>query len=77
MKTLKLRKVKISSITNPHLLYGGAQQAASNNDKTEPNTIHCETQDENDYTCTTQTNSGDGRTGAARNETNNRQANQN
>ncbi|MGH1387487.1 hypothetical protein [Kordia sp.] len=76
MKTLKLKKVKISSITNPYLLYGGAEQAASNNDKTVPNTIHCETQDEADYTCTTQTNGGGtvGRTGAA---SRNRQANQN
>lgn len=59
MKTLKLKKVKISSITNPYLLYGGAQQAASNNDKTEQNTIHCETQDEADHTCTTHTNGSD------------------
>jgi hypothetical protein len=76
MKTLKLKKVKISSITNPYLLYGGAQQAASNNEKTEPNTIYCETQDEADNTCTTNTNTGNdsARTGAARG---NRQENQN
>jgi len=69
MKTLKLKKVKISSITNPYLLYGGAQQGAANNHKTNPDTIvNCPTQDEDDYGCASQTNGSiSGRTEAPRN----------
>lgn len=65
MKPLKLKKIKISRVGNPHFILAGAQQAAGANDhKTEPFSVHCETQDDNNTTCASQTNTGgEGRTG--------------
>ncbi|MFK7749086.1 MAG: hypothetical protein AB8B65_11895 [Kordia sp.] len=76
MRTLKLKKIKISKVGNPYLVYGGAQNAAANNHKTEPNTIYCETQNEEDDTCASQTNSGrTGQTDGVRDRDNNRRQN--
>lgn len=58
MNSLKLNKIKISRIGNPHLLFGGAQQAATNAQQTVPDTIYCHTKDEADNTCQSQTNTG-------------------
>ncbi|KAB8155823.1 hypothetical protein EZY14_001030 [Kordia sp. TARA_039_SRF] len=58
MKSLKLKKVKISSIGNTHILFGGAttetQEQACNPAYT--NDLYCKTRDPKDTDCETVTN---------------------
>ena len=74
MRTLKLKKIKISKVGNPHLLLGGAANAGqAANGPHHPDTVPKDTKIDGD--CKPHTNGGDeGRTGAVRN---NRQGAQN
>ena len=64
MKSLKLKKVKISRIGNPHILFGGAttetQEQACNPAYT--NDLYCKTRDPKDTDCDTVTNTTGSRT---------------
>ncbi|MCH2192726.1 hypothetical protein [Kordia sp.] len=70
MKMLKLRKVKISRVTNPYLITGGGHQQAQGNSDKNTNTVtlgDCRhTYDDKDQACQEHTNyTGTvGRTGA-------------
>lgn len=65
MKSLKLRKVKISKIGNPHILFGGADAAQGAHEVKYPITFTLDTL--LDDTCTPGTNGTLGqRTGVAR-----------
>lgn len=68
MKSLKLKKVKISRINNLHTLFGGADTVGTANQQAVSFDINCyKTKDLNDSDCTPGTNGGTtlGRTGAA------------
>lgn len=64
MKSLKLKKVKISSIGNPHILFGGAttesKEQACNPAHT--NDLYCKTRNPKDTDCDTVTNTTGSRT---------------
>lgn len=67
MKSLKLKKVKISRIGNPHILFGGnttgqESQVRTCNDATYTCDLNCKTRDPNDTDCTTVTNTSGSRT---------------
>ncbi|WP_298509211.1 hypothetical protein [uncultured Kordia sp.] len=66
MKRLQLKKVKISRITNPHLIIAGGNPPSGNDDKNTSERRDCRhTKDDNDVACNDQTNNGGtlGRTG--------------
>lgn len=56
MKSLKLKKVKISKIGNPHILFGGAGAAQGAHHVTYPDTSGKDTKQDGD--CTPGTNGG-------------------
>jgi len=63
MKPLKLKKVKISKIGNPHILFGGANAAAAQNVRY-PDTTGKDTKQDGDCITGTQNDRTTSRTGA-------------